>query len=191
MPVKISRDIALIKFRKLPLREYDEINDIEIFHYPKYFSFHWIKLEKPTNKKLTTEFKRLIQLLGVEKLVVFGQINKPWISGFTRERNDLKSLTKAIEYFTSISIKKKFNGALELYTKEIDTFISNFYTLTACDSGFSDYYIIDVDQTILFHIHYSGEIKILTLNKDIQKKLSSHIAKTKFIDALRERTDRL
>ena len=60
MPSKINRDIALIKFRKFPLHEYDEDSDTDVFYYPKSYFFHWIKLEKPTNKKLTIEFGKLI-----------------------------------------------------------------------------------------------------------------------------------
>jgi hypothetical protein len=191
MPIKITRDIALIRFRKLPLREYDNKNETDIFHYPEFISFYWIKLEKPTNKKLTMEFKKLIKLLSIEKLVVLGQVNKPWISEHIRGRQDFKTLTKTIEYFKLIKIKKKFNGALEVSREEIDIFIPNFYTLTICDSSFSDYYITDKGENILFHIHYSGEIKILTLTKEIQEKLSSIVSKTKFVDALRDATDRI
>lgn len=191
MPIKISRDITLIKFRKLPLLEYDDINDTDIFYYPESHSFHWIKIEKPTSKKLTIEFKKLIQLLEIEALIVFGQINKPWLSKHTRKRRDFKALTKSLKYFKSIHIGKNFNGAIKLNINEFDAFISNFYTLTLADGGFSDYYIGDLDENILFHIHYSGEVKVLSLNRDMQEKLSSNIAKTKFIDALREGTDRV
>ena len=191
MPTKIKRDIALIKFRKLPLQEYDKENDTDIFHYPKSYAYYWIKLEKTTNKRMTVEFKKLIQSLDIKSLVVLGQINKPWISKFTRERKDYKSLTKAIEYFASIKVGKKFNGALKFSIKEIDQFISKFYTITICDGGFFDYYLTDIDENILFHIHYSGEIKILTLKEEIQEKLSVAITNTKFIDAFRKGTDRI
>jgi len=49
MATKVNRDIALIRFRKLPLLEYDDKIDTEVFYYPRSFSFHWIKLEKLTN----------------------------------------------------------------------------------------------------------------------------------------------
>jgi hypothetical protein len=191
MATKINRDIALIRFRKLPLLEYDDKIDTEVFYYPKSFSFHWIKLEKLTNKRLTNEFKELVQLLDIRSLIILGQFNKPWISKFTRERKDFKALTKAIKYFKSIKVGKKFNGAIIIQTEEIDVFISNFYTLTRCDSGFSDFYITDVGENLLFHIHYSGEIKILTLRKETKERLRRSLSQTKFIDALREGTDRI
>ena len=191
MPIKIRRDIALINFRNLPLQEYDEENDAEIFYYPKSYFFYWIKLEKPSSKKIAIEFKKLIQSLGFKSLVILGQINKPWISKFTSERNDYKALSKTVEYFASIKIGKKFNGALKISLQEIDEFVANFYTITKCDSGFYDYYITDIDENLLFHIHYSGEIKILALNKEILEKLTSAMTSTKFVDALREGTDRI
>jgi hypothetical protein len=191
MATKVNRDIALIRFRKLPLLEYDDKIDTEVFYYPKSYSFHWIKLEKLTNKRLTNEFKKLVQLLDIETLIILRQINKPWISKFTRERRDYKALTKTIKYFKSVKIDKKFNGAITIPTEEIDVFIPNFYTLTRCDSGFSDFYITDVGENLLFHIHYSGEIKILTLKKETEERLRRSLAQTKFIDALREGTDRI
>lgn len=171
--------------------EYDDKIDTEVFYYPQSYSFHWIKLENLTNKTLTNEFKKLVQLLNIETLIILGQVNKPWISKLTRERRDFKALTKAIKYFKSVNIGKKFNGAITIQTEEIDVFISHFYTLTRCDSGFSDFYITDVSENLLFHIHYSGEIKILTLTKKTEERLRPSLAQTKFIDALREGTDRI
>ena len=191
MPKKISRDIALIKFRKLPLQEYDRETDTEIFYYPKSFSFFWIKLEKHTTKKLSTEFKKLVEALGLHEFVILGQINKPWISKFTRERKDYLPLVKAIDYFDSIKVKMKFNGAIQITQQELNDFIPNFYTVTRCDGGFYDYYISDVGENILFHIHYSGEIKILTLNTKFGEKLSEAIRQTMFTDSLREESDRI
>lgn len=191
MATKVKRDIALIRFRKLPLLEYDDKIDTEVFYYPKSYLFHWIKLEKSTKKGLTNEFKRLVQLLDIDTLIILGQSNKPWISKFTRERRDCKALTKTIKYFKSLKIGKKFNGAVIIQTEEIDVFISNFYTLTRCDSGFSDFYITDVGENLLFYIHYSGEIKILTLRKEIEQRLRRSLVETKFVDALRKGTDRI
>jgi hypothetical protein len=191
MATKVNRDIALIRFRKLPLQEYDDKIETEVFYYPKSYSFHWIKLEKLTNKTLTSEFKKLVQLLDIKTLIILGQINKPWISKFTEKRRDYKALTKTINFFKSVKIGKKFNGAITIQTEEIDVFISHYYTLTRCDSNFSDFYITDASENLLFHIHYSGEIKILTLTKKTKERLRRSVAQTKFIDALREGTDRI
>lgn len=191
MPKKIDRNIALIKFRTLPLQEYDKETDTDVFYYPKAVSFHWVKLKKVTKKKLTLEFKKLIQKLEINELIILGQINKPWISNYTRKRKDYKSLTKTIDYFDSLKMNKKFNGAIQISIDEIEEFTPYFYTITACDGGFSDYYITDINENILFHIHYSGEIKILTLNDETKKKLKSIISETNFIDSLMEGTDRI
>ena len=191
MAKKINRDISVIKYRSLPLQEYEKETENDVFYYPNSFSFYWIKLEKVTTKKLTKEFKKLIEHLNFDELIILGQINKPWISKFTRRRKDYKQLIKAIKYFDSIKVRKKFNGAIQISTNEIKDFIPNFYTITVCDSGFSDYYLTDTNESLLFHIHYSGEIKILTLNKEIEKKLGYAINETEFVDSFFEGTDRI
>lgn len=183
MPVKIKRDIALIKFRKLPLQEYDISNDEEVVYYPKSYSRYWIKLENAKRKQIATEFKKLTQLLAIKHLVVLGQINKPWISKRTKARTDLKSLAKAVAYFDQIGIGGKFNGAIQVSVKEIKDFITHLYTITRCDAGFFDYHLIDIEENILFHIHYSGDIQVLTLNEEIIEPLQAAMPETKFIDA--------
>ncbi|MEC5158280.1 hypothetical protein [Chryseobacterium sp. MP_3.2] len=189
MPIKISRDIALIKYRVLPLHAFDQKNDEDFYFLPDYFSFHWIALEKTTNKRLTKEFHKLIKLLEIKELIILGQINKRWISKLTGKRKDFKSIIKALEYFNKNKINKKFNGAVKISTEEINTFIPRFYTITECDGGFFDFYITNEMQNVLFHIHYSGRIKILTLDKEMKEKIKITLSKTKFIDSLREGTD--
>lgn len=191
MPKKISRNISLITYRNLPLQEYDKGIDEDVFYYPKIFSSHWIKLKKTTNKKLTIEFKKLITRLKFKELIIFGQINKPWISKSTQKRRDYKPLIRAIEYFDSIKVRNKFNGAVKISANEINDFILHLYIITKCDSGFYDYHITDINENILFNIHYSGEIHILTLNRKTQKNLRCALTETNFIDSLRDETDRI
>lgn len=191
MPVKIKRDLALIKFRKLPLQEYDESTETEVLYYPKTYSCYWIKLESAKSKQIATEFKKLIKLLAIKHLVVLGQINKPWISKRTKVRKDLKSLCKAVEYFDQIGIGGKFNGAVQVSVREVKDFVTHLYIITRYDAAFFDYYMMDAAENLLFHIHYSGEIKILTLNEEIIEHLKTVIPQTKFIDVGRAGTSKL
>lgn len=191
MPLKIKRDIALIKFRKLPLQEYDVSNDNEVVYYPKSYSCYWIKLEGAKSKQIATEFKKLIQLLAIKHLVVLGQINKPWISKRTKARKDLKSLCKAVGYFDQIGVGGKFNGAVQVSVREVKDFVTHLYVITRYDAVFFDYHLTDIDENLLFHIHYSGEIQILTLNREITERLKAVMPETKFIDACREGTSKL
>lgn len=191
MPLKIKRDLALIQFRNLPLQEYDENTETEVVYYPKTYSCYWLKLENEQKYALAAEFKKLTRLLAIENLIVLGQINKPWISKRTSARQDFKPLAKAVAYFEQIGVGRKFNGAIRVSVKEINDFVAHFYVITKCDAAFFDYHMMDAAENLLFHIHYSGEIQILTLNKAIIEHLKAVIPQTKFIDVGRAGTSKL
>ena len=188
---KIKRDIFLIKYRKLPLLEYEKETDSDIFYYPECNYIYWIKLEKDNPQKLITEFIKLLDLFEFKKFIFLGSINKPWISKITKKRKDYKPLIKTLKYFSYIKVNNKFNGGIEIQFEKLKEFLPHFYRITEADSGFFDYYFTDLNQNLIFYIHYSGEIKILSLNEKINKKLLKVIKKTKFIDSNRENTNRI
>ncbi|MBT0550844.1 hypothetical protein [Riemerella anatipestifer] len=190
---KIKRDIFLIKYRKMPLLEYDKKTDSDIYYYPECNYIYWIKIEKDSPKKLISEFMKLIEFLKFKKLIFFGSINKPWISKFTSKRDDYKRLTKALKYFDKQKIDTKFNGGVEVELNNLQEFLLNFYTITQCDGGFFDYYFSDINENILFHLYYTGEFKILPLSKKMNRNFLSAVKKTNFNDALRneDETDRI
>ena len=188
---KISRDICLIKYRKLPLCEYEKITDENICYYPKIHSFYWLKLQKEFEKKLPSQIVLLTKSLNIDKLIFLSETNKPWISKFTESRKDFKPLIKSIKYFKSHKIDKKFNGGVKVENKEIENFIKNFEIITECDGGFFGFNFTDENENYLFYIHYSGELKVLTLNEKANVNFLTSIDKTKFIDSERESTNRI
>ncbi|MRN16958.1 hypothetical protein D1000_09160 [Riemerella anatipestifer] len=70
---KIKRDIFLIKYRKMPLLEYDKKTDSDIYYYPECNYIYWIKIEKDSPKKLISEFMKLIEFLKFKKLIFLAQ----------------------------------------------------------------------------------------------------------------------
>lgn len=188
---KIKRDICIIKYRSLPLTEYEKETDSDAYHYPNIKSAYWLKLEKDSPKNLRNQFIKLIKNLEIENLIILGEMNKPWISKLTSKSKDYKPLFKSLEYFKSQKITTKFNGALELHIDDLETFFPHFYTITRCDGGFFDYRMIDKNQNIIFYLHYTGEIKIMILNKKFEKKVLKEIKKTDFIDSMRTNSDRI
>ena len=62
------------------------------------------------------------------------------------------------------------NLAIEIEFNHIKDFLTNFYTITRVDGGFFDYYFSDINQNILFYLHYNGEFKILPLTEEINNK---------------------
>lgn len=49
----------------------------------------------------------LTKMLGGDEFVFLRENNKPWISKFTKYRQDYKPLIKAVEYFKKHAIEKK------------------------------------------------------------------------------------
>lgn len=187
---KIQRDICLIKYRNLPLREYDEKLQEDIYYIPPTTGFYWLKsLEKPT--KITDEYVALFKALKLDSFVFMCDENKPWISKFTSNRTDSKALTKAIEYFIAGKVKSKFNGGILVHYSELSTFLRHFYTLVSRDGGFCYYHFTDDKNDFVFSIHYSGELMVMALNKKADKRLHTVISQTKFVDSERVNTDRI
>ena len=177
----ISRDICLIKYRSLPLCEYDKKIDDDIHYYPKKYSSYWLKLVDESNTELSKEIISLIKSLNINHLIFFGETNKPWISNSTAKRRDLKKLINAVEYFKSHKIEKKFNGGVKVEIRDLYKFLQNFIIITESDGGFYDFNFIDEEENYLFYIHYSGELKLETLNENSNIDFLKYINETQFI----------
>jgi len=178
---KISRDICLIKYRNLPLCEYDKTIEDDIHYYPKISSSYWLKLEDDSNTEFLNEIVSLIERLNINHLIFFGKSNKPWISNYTASRKDSIKLINAVEYFRSHKIEKKFNGGVKVGIKDLYKFLQNFITIIESDSGFYDFNFIDEDENYLFYIHYSGELKLESLNENSNIDFLKYINESQFI----------
>ncbi|MFV0150653.1 hypothetical protein OBJ95_08330 [Empedobacter falsenii] len=180
MVEKISRDICIIKYRNLPLCEYDKTIDDDILYHPKTYSSYWLKLAEESNSNLSKEIVSLIKKLNINQLIFFSEMNKPWISKFTESRKDLKKIINAVEYFKSHKIEKKFNGGVKVEINGLYEFLQNFITITESDSSFHDFNFIDENENFIFYIHYSGELKLETLNEISNINFQKSINETQF-----------
>ena len=186
MPEKIPRDVCLIKYRKLPLWEFDKKTEDEYSFYPKTYSNYSLGLKSKSNEHLITilsnQIVQLYELLKINELIFFSAHNIQWISKLTSDRDDSKDLINALEYFKKHKLSGKFNGAIKLESKEFNHFLKHFITLTQCDSGFYHNYFIDSAQKILGYIHYSGELQIDIIDDLLDNKFLEAIRKTDFFD---------
>ena len=195
MLTKIKRQDCLEKFPKFPLREYDKSKDEEVFSYPKIHSLYWLKLESKSSrtfaKMLATEITSIFEKLNIDKLVFLGDTKYPWISKLSAERTDYSPLTNALTYLTENKIGRRFNGAIEVDISETLIFIQHFYTMTMCDASFAYFHFMDKGQNLIGYIHYSGELRIDTLNKKIDTEFLKVIGTTKFKNEPREGASRI
>lgn len=187
----ISRDLALVKYRNFPLLAYDKTLDKDIFYCSDYIGSYWIKLTEENNTVLIDELLKLLNLFKTEELIFLGQIDKPWISKPMSKYFRFIAYNKAIRFFKNNGIWTKFNGAVKVEKESFNEFLTHFFTLTKFEGYFWDHYFSDERQNILFSIHYSGEIQVMTLNEEINKSFLSFVKNTEFIDSFLKDTDRL
>ena len=63
--------------------------------------------------------------------------------------------------------------------------------MTRCDASFAYIHFMDKGQNLIGYIHYSGELRIDTLNKKTDNLFLKTIRETKFQDEQREGTNRI
>lgn len=185
MVKKLKRDYCIVKYRKLPLQHFDKETDEDIFYQPKSEANYWVKLpdnQKGGSKGLVDEFVQLIDFLDIQQLIFLDEVDKPWLAKHTLKRKDSKDLTEALEYFQSKNIDNHFKGGVLVDKDDFKEFLFNFTILTQCDSDFFFHNFIDDKQNVLFYIHYSGDVKVTTLNKTADMEFLEQIKKTNFID---------
>lgn len=184
MLTKIKRQNCLNKFQKLPQREYDKLTDEEIFSYPKVQTFYWLKLDLKSYRglanKLATEITNLFKKLNIDTVIFPGGTKYPWISKLSAERDDYKPLTDALSYLVANKIGRRFNGAIEVDISELYIFIQHFYLMRKCDAFFAYFHFMDDGQNLIGYIHYTGELRIDTLNKRTDSLFLETIKTTKF-----------
>ena len=186
MLTKIKRQHCLDKFPKFPQREYSKSIDEEIFFYPEIQSLYWLKLKSKSSNELTkilaTEITSLFERLNIFKLVFLGDTKRTWISKLSAERDDYKPLINAISYLKENKIGRRFNGAIEVDISELFDFIQHFYIMTKCDGSLPYFHFMDKGQNLIGYIHYTGEVRIDTLNKKTNCLFLKTIKTTKFQD---------
>jgi len=178
MPKKIRRAIALLNYRKFPLLEFEKESDLYINYYPDYESSYELETGDCEQETVKTVIG-ILKYLEIRSLVFFGGTSKPWISAVTSKRRDVASLVKALNYFKKYKIEKKFKGAVKIDKDEYELFFPHFYELTKCDGGFENFYFSDEEQNILFLLHYSGTLHVLTMNVSWNERFKKMITKLK------------
>jgi len=148
-------------------------------------------LKDENNTVLIGELLKLLYSFETEELIFLGQIDKPWISKPMSKRFGLAIYNKAIRFFKKSSIWTKFNGAVKIEQKDFKEFLAHFFTLTKSEGYFWDHYFSDESQNILFSIHYSGGIQVITLNEETNNNFLSFVKNTEFIDSFQKDTTRL
>lgn len=163
---------------------YDVNTDEEIFYFPKVFKSGWYDLPSTPKrlfpKRIAAELSNLILTCEFKSLIFLSDKDSPWITKLSANRSDHPPIIKAVEYFESNKLGKKFNGGIEVPVTDLPEFIRHYFCLIRSDASFHAGYFSDPSQLFLGCIHHSGEVQFCLLNKKFDLTFSAAIAKTKF-----------
>jgi hypothetical protein len=180
MLIKIDRQEAIDKFPNLPLRHYNPKEDEDIFNYPKVFANYVLTLPSKSYKGhiklLGTQLVSLANKLGIDNFIFLGDENIAWL----RRLNTQENFQEALQYLVHNKIGKRFNGALQVDTAEIPTFIKHLAWLVRTNGLLPFVYFIDPVQNIIGNICQYGNFHISTRNKTADKKFKDIIANSLF-----------
>jgi len=180
MLVKIDRQEAINKFPNLPLRYYNPKEEEYVFNYPKVFANYVLTLSSKSYKGhiklLGTQMVSLVNNLGYDKLIFLGDENIAWL----RRLNTYENFQDALQYLIDNKISKRFNGALQVATEEIPTFIKHLAWLVRTNGILPYVHFIDPQQKVIGNICQYGNLHISTKNKMADKNLKAAIAKSSF-----------
>ena len=180
MLIKIDRQEAIDKFPNLPLRHYDKKEDEDVFNYPKVFANYILTLPSKSYKGhvklLGAQLVSLVNNLGYDYLIFLGDIDIAWL----RRLNTYEAFQDSLQYLVDNKIKKRFNGALQVYAAEIPDFIKHLAWLVRTNGILPYVHFIDPDQSIIGNICQYGNLHISTKNKIADKKFKNAIESSSF-----------
>ena len=180
MLIKIDRQEAINKFPNLPLRQYDPKADDDVFKYPTVFANYVLTLPSKSYKGhiklLGTQLVSLANNLGYDNFIFLGDLDIPWL----QRLNTYENFQEALQYLVDNKINKRFNGALQVDTAEIPTFIKHLAWLVRTNGVLPYVHFIDPGQNIIGNICQHGNLHVSTKNKTADKNFKEAIAKSTF-----------
>ena len=180
MLTKIRRQNCLDQYHTFPLRSYNFDKDEEEFFYPKVFKGYILTLPsksfKGHVKTLGKELAKLTKAFQSDTFIFLGDTETPWLY----QTNDYKPVKEAQEYLLDKKIGKRFNGALQVDTAELPTFIKHLAWLTRCNASLPYFYFIGEGQNTVGSICKYGNLHLDTMNERADKTLKLFMDNSKF-----------
>ncbi len=127
-------------------------------------------------KLLGTELVSLANRFGFDNFIFLGDMDIAWL----RRLNTYETFHEALQYLVDNKVSKRFNGALQVDTKETPTFIKNLAWLVRTNGILPYVHFIDPEQKFVANICQYGNLHISTKNKAVDKNFKNAIAKSSF-----------
>ena len=180
MLIKIDRKEAIDKFPNFPLRHYNAKEDEDVFYYPKVFANYVLTIPSQSYKghikSLGIQLVYLANNLGYDNFIFLGDEDTAWL----RRLGQYEDFQKALQYLVDSKISKRFNGALQVDTAEIPTFIKHLAWLVRTNGILPYVHFVDPGQNIIGNICQYGNLHISTKNKTTDRRFKDVITKSLF-----------
>lgn len=180
MLIKIARQKAIDTFPILPVRYYNPKEDEEVFNNPKVFANYVLTLPsksfKGHQKLLGTQLVNLAKSFGCDKLIFLGDTGIAWL----KRLNTHDTFLEALQYLVDKKIGKRFNGALQVDTEELSTFITHLCWLVRTNGILQYVYFTDPAQNFTGNICQYGNLHISTKNNAADTRFKKIISKSQF-----------
>ncbi len=175
MIIKVKRQDCLDRYQAFPLQNFDYGKDEYDFYYPEIYESYILTLPsksfKGHVKYLAAALTKLAKALGTGTLIFLGDTERPWLY----QTNDYKPVKEAQEYLATKKIGKRFNGALQVDTTELRTFIPHLAWLSRCNAALPYFHFIDERQNIVGSICTYGNLHLDTMNEESDRLLIAFV----------------
>lgn len=130
-------------------------------------------------KLLGLKLVKLGEDLDFKSLIFLGDTKTAWLY----QENNYKPVEEAQQFLKDQKVGKKFNGGLQIKTASLPVFIKHIGWLTRCNAALPYFHFVDERQNIVGYIHYSGDLRIDTLNENTDSIVKMWITKNNFLGA--------
>ena len=180
MIVRIARQEAIDKYLNFPLRQWNSKEEEYDYLFPTVFASYVLTLQSKSYrghiKLLGTELTMLIKSFGYDKLIFIGDIDIPWL----KREHDFKPAKEALQYLVDNKIGKRFNGALQVDTSQLPTFIIHLAWLVRTNAVLPYVHFVNPNQNLIGTVCQYGNLHFWTVDEKTDEIFKTKIIETKF-----------
>ncbi len=135
------------------------------FTYPDLYESYILsvpsKSAKGHAKNIAAALQQLAVNMNITSLIFLGDTAAPWLS----QENEYAPVKESLQFLEAEKVGRKFNGGLQIKTKDLAVFIPRLFWLVRCNAALPIFYLMNEDQTILANFCQYGNIHLSTLTK--------------------------
>lgn len=176
MLTKIKRQDCLQRYPKFPTADHQN----DVYFQPEVVSNHLLTLQANSLnqhiRQLAGELTQLIKRLGYRSLIFLGDSTLPW----RYQDNEYQPAKEALDYLAENAIGKRFNGGLQVETRDLPVFFTHLTWLVRCNASLPLIHFMDPKQQILGSICQYANLHLNTFNRETEQQLTRLLPQAQF-----------